>query len=766
MQNIKLYILFIVLIITSILPIKSQNNYSNIDSIKNDIKNSNNKEQIDLYNKLSREYWYISTDTSLIYANKALDIAKKNKDKLGQSDAYNRIANSYYFAKNYSKALIFYQKSLTIRKEFKDYSRISGIYNNIALLYQSQNDIETSREFFVKALNSSINSGVKTDIIEFTQILGSSYKRSNEYKKAIEYYLSALNLAKEINNKERIAFLDNSLGSTYQSISSYDIAIEYFFDALNIYQKIENKNGLSIVYNSIGIIYQNLGEQEKALDFFNKSLIIDIELNNKFGESAALNNIGTVYDELNKKTKALEYYQKALILNTKLKDDDGISTAHNNIGLVNYSLGNYDLALRSYYKAIELNKKLNNKHSIANTYNNLSDLLISQKKYSEAEKYLNDAQNIAKEISAQEILQENYLFLSKLYEKQNMHKEALKYYKLYNNITHNIYADKGKRRITEIQIKYETENIEKENELLKKDSKINLLELKKQKNLKRIWIIFSILIIFLTTLIYSRFHLKRKVNSILQSKNQELELSNSKLLESETNLKELNTTKDKFFSIIAHDLKNPFQALLGISELFYINAGKLSEEESIEYSKSIFDSSQKLFNLLENLLQWSQSQLGSINYSPKNIHINEIVYNAISLLEMSAKEKNISINNKITVDCTAFADKNIVSLVVRNLLSNAIKFSYRNSEINIYSIVNENNIVIAIRDYGKGILQENINKLFNVELSYSTKGTANEQGTGLGLILCKELVENSGGKIWVENNKEKGSTFKFSLPIS
>jgi signal transduction histidine kinase len=277
-------------------------------------------------------------------------------------------------------------------------------------------------------------------------------------------------------------------------------------------------------------------------------------------------------------------------------------------------------------------------------------------------------------------------------------------------------------------------------------------------------IIFSLLIIFLTGLIYSRFHLKRKTNKLLQTKNKELEISNTKLSKSKQNLKEINTTKDKFFSIIAHDLKNPFQALLGISELLYTNANELSKEKNKEYSKYIYESSQKLFNLLQNLLQWSKSQLGNIKYSPTKVNIKEIVSDVILLLEMTSKDKQITITNNINDNTTAFADKNIVSLVIRNLISNAIKFSYTKGDIYIYSETNKNNIIVAVEDYGEGIKEENLPKLFDIGLSYSTKGTANEEGTGLGLVLCKELIENSGGKIWVDKNKEKSSIFKFSLP--
>ena len=192
---------------------------------------------------------------------------------------------------------------------------------------------------------------------------------------------------------------------------------------------------------------------------------------------------------------------------------------------------------------------------------------------------------------------------------------------------------------------------------------------------------------------------------------------------------------------------------------------KLSKNEISEYTKLIYESSQNLFNLLGNLLQWSKSQLGSIKLSPKPIVLYDSVDDVLSLFGISAQKKNIKVENLIVKDITVFADKHVVSTVLRNLLSNALKFTNQGGIIKISSVISNNKITVSVEDNGKGISEENLEKLFRIDQSYSTKGTENETGTGLGLILCKDLITQSNGEIFVESTLGKGSIFKFTLPI-
>jgi PAS domain S-box-containing protein len=237
------------------------------------------------------------------------------------------------------------------------------------------------------------------------------------------------------------------------------------------------------------------------------------------------------------------------------------------------------------------------------------------------------------------------------------------------------------------------------------------------------------------------------------------------LKERESQLRDLNSTKDKLFSIIAHDLRSPFNAILGFSDILINNKKEIKAAESENYLKIINSSAKNTLTLLDNLLTWAKSQTGKIIYKPEKINLTEIVNEILKVSKSIAKIKNISLKYNQTADIEVYADVNMLNTILRNLISNAIKYSHSNGEINISAIQNKNKIEITVSDNGVGISEEIQNKLFEIDANITSSGTANEKGSGLGLILCKEFVEKHGGEIWLESELGKGSAFTFSLAI-
>ncbi|MFA8341539.1 MAG: two-component regulator propeller domain-containing protein [Rhodothermaceae bacterium] len=240
---------------------------------------------------------------------------------------------------------------------------------------------------------------------------------------------------------------------------------------------------------------------------------------------------------------------------------------------------------------------------------------------------------------------------------------------------------------------------------------------------------------------------------------------NMKIEESEQKLKDLNAQKDKFFSIISHDLKSPFVALLGYTEILMEEFSSLTQKEIKEFISSINKASKNVYNLLENLLEWSRIQTGRIVYIPEYFNVHRAATSVIDLLEENAKRKNIKMQNKVENSGSVYADENMVNTIIRNLVSNAIKFTEENGEILIASQKINDNLIMSVKDTGLGMTDDTISKLFRIDVHHTTIGTGKEKGTGVGLILCKELVEKNGGEIWVESELGEGSEFKFSLPV-
>jgi PAS domain S-box-containing protein len=248
---------------------------------------------------------------------------------------------------------------------------------------------------------------------------------------------------------------------------------------------------------------------------------------------------------------------------------------------------------------------------------------------------------------------------------------------------------------------------------------------------------------------------------ISERKQAEVELKNSY-----EQVTKLNAEKDKFFSIIAHDLKSPFNGFIGLTGLMADKSEEFSQSEFIEHSKSLNNAAKNLYKLLENLLEWAQIQNGTIEYTPKNLHLSKFVSESIDTIYERALQKRITIINEIGNKEKVYADEKMISSVLRNLLSNAVKFTKMDGKIIVQSEQSNDAIKISVTDNGVGIPGNDVKKLFKIEEKVSSKGTEGELSTGLGLLLCKEFIEMHGGKIWAESEEGKGSCFRFTIPSS
>lgn len=237
-----------------------------------------------------------------------------------------------------------------------------------------------------------------------------------------------------------------------------------------------------------------------------------------------------------------------------------------------------------------------------------------------------------------------------------------------------------------------------------------------------------------------------------------------KILEQNKTLVEINAEKDKFLAILAHDLKNPFNSIIGFSQELEESIKQKDYSEIEQYASIINRSSLSVLDLLQNLMDWSRAQTGRLGFKPEYFNLSELVDKTIFVFKEVSDKKSITIKNNSTVQQEVFADKNMLSAVMRNLISNAIKFSKTGGEILITSKWMDNGFQVSVIDHGIGIATKNMDRIFEIGESYTTKGTANERGTGLGLILSKEFVEEHNGKLSVESQENKGSTFTFFIP--
>lgn len=724
MKNKSYLLVAILLLIGNSQKAQEANSKKKVDSLIILSKVYSEEDKVMLYQELSSLYKKKNKDSSIFYANLALESAQKDMSDLSYYEAYKCLGEAYSECFDYSNSL---------------------------------ENLLKAKEYIQKTTN-------KSKQLENLVSIGNVHRSLNRFSEAIDVFKQAIEIAKDIEDFQSEGLLLYRIALSFFDITDFNKALEYSLKSANLLIINNIENELADTYNFIGYIHYSLKNSDLAQEYYQKAYSLYLKETDIKGMSSTLNNLGIIFNEKKDNTKALEYYSKSLEYSKQLKDDEGLSTALNNIGLMYVELGQIDKGIDSYFQSLKYSIKLFDKSSYANTFNNIAAAHLKAGNLEKAEEYVFKALPFVKKLSELGYVQESYQILAKIYSKKGQYKKAFDYQALEIAYSDSLYLQQNTSSISEMQTRFETEAKEKEILLLKKDKEISYLEVDRHKIVQKYLILSLFLFIVLVFVILYSQKRKRKASFILSLKNKELEQINRKLLESEQNLMELNATKDKFFSIIAHDLKNPFNALLGFSELLEKNFDRYTEEEVKEYINVIYESSQNLFKLLDNLLQWSRTQTNSISYHPEQFELITLINQEVTFLHVNSDKKKIGVNIELNENITAFADKNIISSVLRNLISNAIKFTNTHGSIEIKAKELTKEVEVSISDSGIGIDHDDLNRIFQLNNSISNKGTANEDGTGLGLLLCKEFTEMNHGKIWATSIKGKGSTFYFTIP--
>ncbi len=576
--------------------------------------------------------------------------------------------------------------------------------------------------------------------------------RDFDTEKGLFYANKALVLAQKLQYKYGVGEAHKAMGVIYYRMGIYDASLDNNLKAISIFKELNEPLLLCKSYNNTGLVYFARIEYSKAKSYMLQGLKIANEINNNTEKSRILHNLGLIEYENSDFDKALQYHYKSYYF----------SQIENNLMLMGYNylsigkcflkLNKLDSAKVKIQESIEIFKELNNPNYIAIAYNQYANFFIETKNYSKALEYANMAHKIGESIGNNYLILEASDLIANAYLGIKDYENALKYRSKFFELSNTMRNESNIKSIAYIEAKFEYDN------------QLKALNLKKENEIKvsnlitKIAILIAILMIVVSIILFSFYKLKSKTNIQLMHKSEEIYKLNHKL-------NHLNNTKDKFFSIIAHDLRTPFNAIIGFSEILTDQIRKKNYENIEEYAVIIQNSSQRTMDLLQNLLDWARLQTGIIEFKAVDFFIHDLLTDTIDLLNDTASQKKIQIFNNIHKELSVKADKSMISTVLRNIISNAIKFSNPGGKITISSEKNENETIFSICDNGIGISKENQLKMFRIDENFSVKGTQNEKGTGLGLILCKEFVEKHGGRIWVESEEGIGSTFYFTLPF-
>ncbi|WP_338762823.1 tetratricopeptide repeat-containing sensor histidine kinase [Bernardetia sp. ABR2-2B] len=543
------------------------------------------------------------------------------------------------------------------------------------------------------------------------------------------------------------------------------------------------------------------------------------------GASDYLNKAALIKWEAKELRPAINFFQHSLQFNEKVNNESGMYGIYSNLAMIYADLAMYDSSLHFFQKTLEGRRKKSENVTIISSLVNISVVLNNLKRYDESAKFLKEALALAQEMNDVAQMRSCYGMLAETYEKAGNDEQKTYYFNLYKSFNELLQKRKIEKVETDLdreklkaevlalqkqkldlelinqglELQQKTEIVESQQDslgnltekytkqelalqLLKEKANVERAEnenrIQEQKAITRTAILIAFFILVISGLLFYFYIRKREQNKrlaeqrnqlqeqaiLLEEQQEELETQKALVENQRDKLKASNGVKDKLFSIISHDLRTPFTSVNGYLTL--IKYGALSLEEVTTLAAEVKISVDHHLETLNNVLEWSKAQMQGLKPTPKNIDLNQIAQNQQKFFKSLAQSKEIEIINQVGEKTRVVADPNQIDVILRNLVGNALKFTPNEGKVSISSVVKNDSVIISVTDTGIGMSKENLNKLFKKDEHFTTQGTNNEAGTGLGLLLCRDFVEANGGKISVESEEGKGTSFIFDLPLA
>lgn len=589
--------------------------------------------------------------------------------------------------------------------------------------------------------------------------LADTYKRLSylstlhgDYTTALKYDNLRLPITVNMKDSAQIANALNFLGNTYFSLGEYDDAYYYFTQSYRSRAKADSLQ-LTIALHNVGTVFKELGQYDIALNHLELSQKISKEIDDKDGEAFSLDEIGGLYLLQGKYEEAEEKLLGSLEITRKRNIEELEPKTLNKLAHLYFEMGQLDKALAFFDSTASFHKKSSNNFGLAETSLGTGKIYLKQGKFPEAMKLFEQTLTVSQSMNARTLEIDCFNELSKLYEQKGDYRKSLEYYKNYKILQDSLYSQDMLTKLFQDQLRFETETKDVEIATLSKAKNQRDSELRRQEFIRNILVVTMALTAILLFTVYRSGQRRIHINKLLMQHQDEIKRRS-------VELEQLNQVKDKFFSIISHDLRSPMNALSAILDL--LGKQQVTQEEFTRLTKELRIQFNHTKTLINNLLDWTLLQMDKLRIQAEKIDVKRMVDENFTLLS-SLHLKEIKMVNSVKAQTIALADANMINLVFRNLILNALKFTENGGKIEVGAKEENDQYIISIADDGVGIAPEVQGILFEKTTGYSTRGTANEKGTGLGLILCKEFVEKNGGKIWLESELGKGSIFYFTI---
>ena len=672
------------------------------------------------------------------------------------------------------KQLITYAICLFTVFMFAQNAKIDSLTVKLAYQEQDSNKIETSllliNELYIakdykKALlfitqTSELSKTLNYDkgLAQSSYIKGLIYKQRDDYLNALNNFETSKTFFTKIKDTLGIARVNNSLGIIEIKRGNFNKGLKSSLSAIEVFEKNNLDNELSNAYSNLADAYFSSDELEKSLEYYKKTLTVQERLNDKKSIKYTLKNIGSIYTLLQEHRQAIDYYQKALNLLDKTNDKDLRGEILPKIGKSHLAINELEEAANYLREGLKYNRIKENQEGILQSLNAFGLLNIKNNRYRLAESQINEGYRIAKRIDDKEALLENINLQITLSSNRKQYKSAFDWQNQYYSLKNQLDKAKEDKKLARFnEAPEQTSDVASS---IQNEVSINQSEVTKPKAKKNdVLLLYGLIaaLIFISALLVFSYLKGSKDSKSLKI----ISKSNKELVQTNNQLEEVNQVKDKLFSIVSHDLKDSISSIKAFLDL--LKDDGITKEEFNELIPELSENANNASSLLFNLLNWSKSQMQNLQPKPELFNIQEVFQIKMSLIEKKVQDKGIILIDESRREFV-YADRSMLEIVIQNLVTNAVKFTGKGDVITVSNQDYNGKVLICVEDTGIGITEENIEKLFNAKKNFTTIGTENEKGTGLGLTICKDLVELNNGRIWVESTPNIGSKFFIELP--
>jgi two-component system, sensor histidine kinase and response regulator len=553
----------------------------------------------------------------------------------------------------------------------------------------------------------------------------------------------------------------NGSGAVHWGVGEYQQALDHYLKALPFFERIGSDYHRSLIYSNIGLIYHSWEQKKEALQYFRKALHYAKKGDNLNALAYAYSNLAKILEETGKYDSALVYYKNSAENYVKTNHLGGSGYNLNGLGSLYIKLGQPQLGLEAFEKAYAIAKSRESLYWQCRSAHNMAIARLALDQVGLALQSANLSLDLAKRENYVELLKDIYLTHSNIQETMGNYRLAHSYFRQHAALKDSLFTEEKFKQITRMKEEFEVEKTEKENELLRLDKALQ------QQNLKRVNLqkygLMALLGLgagFLVVVLINRQKIKQYSEKVLAQK-EEITTQKEEIFDKKEELERSNEVKDLMLSILSHDMRSPLNTLEQLVNM--LNNKIITVEEFRELIPNVANSLSQVSTLTDNLLHWVNSQMGGLKAEKEVFDLHQLLHEKFQLLEKNASDKQIAMHYHTKPGTFAWADPYMIEVVLRNLLSNAIKFSSQGGTIEIMAKAGDDTLEVSLTDTGRGMDEASLQRLFSSD-HFTTMGTKQEKGSGLGFLICRLFVEKNGGKIEVESTPKVGSRFYFTLP--